>query len=49
MLNGSAARMISWVISMSACDGFGSPLGWLCIKMIAVAPSSRERFMISRG
>jgi hypothetical protein len=41
--------MISFVISMSARDGVGSPEGWLWTRMMAVAESSSARLTTSRG
>jgi len=36
--------MIAFVIWISACDGVGSPDGWLCTSRIAVADNSSARF-----
>ena len=36
------------VTSISACEGVGSPDGWLCTKISAEAPRSSARFMTSR-
>jgi len=48
MPSGEAARAISRVISTSARDGVGSPEGWLCTRISAVAPTSSARFTTSR-
>ena len=45
MPSGLAVSMIVFVISMSARDGVGSPDGWLCTRMIAVADSSSARLI----
>ena len=37
------------VSSMSARDGLGSPDGWLCTRMTALAPCSSARLITSRG
>jgi hypothetical protein len=34
MPSASAALRISFVISMSSRDGFGSPDGWLCMRLL---------------
>ena len=49
MPSGLAISWIDCVIWMSARDGVGSPEGWLCTRMIAVADNSRARFTTSRG
>ena len=46
---GFATSMICWVIWMSARDGVGSPEGWLCTRITAVADSSSARLTTSRG
>ncbi len=45
----AAAAATSRVIAMSSRDGSGSPLGWLCARITAVACSSSARFTTSRG
>src|SRR5881296_1693253 len=47
MPSGAAISTIVLVIWISACDGVGSPEGWLCTRTIAVADSSRARFTTS--
>src|ERR1700694_2710269 len=49
MPSGRAMSMIAFVIWISACDGVGSPEGWLCTSRIAVADNSRARLITSRG
>ena len=36
MPSGRATATIAWVISMSAREGVGSPLGWLCARIIVL-------------
>src|SRR3712207_814491 len=49
MPNTPAAAFTSAVISMSAREGVGSPLGWLWTRISTVAPTSSARLTISRG
>src|SRR6267378_2542612 len=49
MPSGPAMSMMARVIWISACDGVGSPEGWLCTSRIAVADNSSARFITSRG
>ena len=43
------AAMTRAVMVMSSRLGVGSPEGWLCTKMTALASSSNARFATSRG
>src|SRR5580692_1972988 len=45
--SGAAMSTIALVIWMSACDGVGSPEGWLCTRISAVADNSSARLMTS--
>src|SRR5262249_19251176 len=47
--SGPAMSMIALVIWISACDGVGSPGGWLCTRISAVADNSSARLITSRG
>ncbi len=49
MPSGLAMSMIALVIWMSAFDGVGSPEGWLCTRISAVADNSSARLITSRG
>src|SRR6516162_10990418 len=49
MPNTWQALMMALVISTSACEGVGSPDGWLWAITIALAPNSRARLTTSRG
>ena len=44
-----AASCTCRVTEISACDGVGSPEGWLCTKISALAFSSSARLTTSRG
>ena len=46
---GLAIPMMALVIWMSACEGEGSPEGWLWTRITAVADNSSARLMTSRG
>src|SRR5262245_21933246 len=49
MPSGRAISIRDCVIWMSVRDGVGSPDGWLCTRMMAVAESSSARLTTSRG
>src|SRR5690606_33932039 len=49
MPSGMAVSMMVFVMSISAREGVGSPLGWLCTRMMAVADNSSARRTTSRG
>ncbi len=53
IVHGMPSRVAIWTIALviwiSACDGVGSPEGWLCTRISAVADSSSARLITSRG